>query len=153
MATFRFRAQPALDLRRREHDSAQHALARADAERQRVRDRLDSAEQAIAAARRDADAADRQAGGSADREWYRFWIVRLDQERAALTVLLRSHDAAVAEARRACQQARQRQEALERFRDKAYGAHAAAESATERKTIDELATRRFAARRAVTEGV
>jgi flagellar export protein FliJ len=152
VATFRFRAQPALDLRRREHDAAQHALARADAERQRVKQRFEAAERAVAAARRDADDAARTAGLGGEIEWYRFWIIRLDRERDALEAALRAHDAAVAEARRACLAARQRQEALERFREKAYGAHVAEENAAERKLIDELATRRFAARRGFTEG-
>jgi flagellar export protein FliJ len=152
MATFRFRAQPALDLRRREHDAAQHALARADAERQRVQQRLEAADRAASSARRDADDAAKTAGLGREIEWYRFWIIRLDQERAALAATLRAHDAAVAEARRLCQDARRRQEALERFREKAHGAHVAGEAATERKLIDELATRRYAARRGISEG-
>jgi flagellar export protein FliJ len=148
---FRFRAQPALDLRRREHDAAQRELARADAERQRARDRVDAAGRAIADARRQADAA--LAGESpGEAEWYRFWIVRLDRDRTALMAALRDREADVARARAACLAARQRCEALARFREKAWAAYRAAEAAHERKTIDDIATQRFAARRDITEG-
>jgi flagellar export protein FliJ len=147
MPTFRFRAQPALDLRRREHDAAQRALARADAERQRARDRVDAADRALSAARRDLDDVTRTPGSQQEREWYQFWIVRLEQERGALQHTLAACEGAVAAARAACLDARQRCEALERFREKAYVAHVAAEAARDRKLIDELAARRFVARR------
>lgn len=115
MRSFRFHPQPALDLRRREHDATQRALARADAERQRARDLVDAADRALADARRDADDANRESKSRAELEWYRFWIVRLNRERAALEAALRVCVAAVAEARAACLAARQRREALERL--------------------------------------
>ena len=151
MGPFRFRAQPALELRRREHDAAQRELARADAERLRARQRLELAEEAFAEAQREADTAARTEGTGTDHEWYRFWIVRLDRERAARKAELETHDAALAAARTACLTARQRREALERFRDKAFTAHRALEAAVERRAIDELATQRHA-RRDNTEG-
>jgi flagellar export protein FliJ len=152
MAPFRFRAQPALDLRRREHDAAQRALARADAERQQARQSVDAAEQALADARIQADAATRTPGSRTELEWYRFWIVRLEQDRDARRTGLGACEAAVAAARGASLIARQRCEALERLRAKAYTAHLAAEAAIERKVIDELATRRFVAERRIREG-
>ena len=48
MAGFRFRAQPALDLRRREYEVAQRVLARADAERHQAHTRVEAAECASA---------------------------------------------------------------------------------------------------------
>ena len=146
MRAFRFRAQPALDLRRREHDAAQRALARADAERHRVQSRCEAADRVRAQARHDADQAVRTAGHGPDREWYRFWIVRLDRERDVLQASLRACDAAVDAARAACLEARRRYEALERFREKAYEAYLADAAADERKRIDELATQRYALR-------
>ena len=146
MPAFRFRAQPALDLRRREHDAAQRALARADAERHQARTRLEAGERAIARARDDADRAARTGAAGHDREWYRFWIVRLDRERAALQADCDRAEAAVHVAQAACLETKRRCEALERFRDKALAAHRAAEDAEERKIIDDLATQRFALR-------
>jgi flagellar export protein FliJ len=146
MPAFIFRAQPALDLRRREHDAAQRVLARADAARQRARAELDAAERAAAQARHDADAAARTAGEHPDREWYRFWIIRLDRERGAAMLNLQRHEDALAQARAACLQARQRCEALERLREKSYAAYLAGVAAAEKKIIDELATQRYALR-------
>jgi flagellar export protein FliJ len=146
MPAFKFRAQPALDLRRREHEAAQRVLARADAERQQARARLDAAERAAAQARHDADTAARGSAAHADREWYRFWIIRLDRERGAATMHLQRHDEALAHARSACLQARQRCEALERLREKAYAAYLAGVTAAEKRIIDELATQRYALR-------
>ena len=115
MRSFRFRAQPALDLRRREHDATQRALARADAERQRARDLVDAADRALADVRSDADDASRGSKSRAELEWYRSWIIRLNRERVALEAALRVCVAAVAEARAASLAARQRREALERL--------------------------------------
>lgn len=152
MPAFRFRAQPALDLRRREHDAAQRALARADAERQRARERVNAADRALMAARRDLDDATRTPGSQHEHEWYRFWIIRLEQERTSLQRTLTACENAVVAARAACLTARQRCEALERFREKAYVAYMTAQAARDRKMIDELATRRFVARRNISEG-
>ena len=82
MPAFRFRAQPALDLRRREYEAAQRALARADAERHHAQMHVEATECAIEQGRRDADAAVRANPTGADREWYRFWIVRLERDRS-----------------------------------------------------------------------
>ena len=152
MPAFRFRAQPALDLRRREYDAAQRVLARADAERHQVQSRCDAADRARAQARHDADQAVRTGSDGLDREWYRFWIVRLDRERDTLQTSLNACDAAVEAARAACMEARRRCEALERFREKAYDAYLALAAAEERKNIDELATQRYALRQPRQQG-
>jgi flagellar export protein FliJ len=146
MPRFRFRAQAALDLRVREHDATLRVLAHAEAEQQRARGRLEAADRTLSDAKCTADEAVRTATSASDLHWYRFWIVRLDRERTAFRVALEMHDAAVATARTATLAARQRRESLERFREKGQAAHLAVEAATERKLIDELATRRFATR-------
>jgi len=152
MPAFRFRAQPALDLRRREHEAAQRALARADAERQHAHARYEAAERAAAQARHDADAAVRAAPVGSDCEWYRFWIVRLDRECGTANATLERHDALLEQARIACLQARQRYEALVRLREKAYAAYQARIDAAEKKIIEDLATQRFALRALREEG-
>lgn len=146
MARFRFRAQAALDLRVREHETALRELAHAESEQQRATARVDAAARTLDEARRTADAAMRTATSAADLQWYRFWIVRLDHERAMCVAALETQNEMVAAARIACLAARQRRESLERFRDKSQAAYLAAEADTERKLIDELATRRFAAK-------
>ena len=152
MAGFKFRAQPALDLRRREYEAAQRVLARADAERQHAHARYEAAERAAAQARHDADEAVRAAPIGADSEWYRFWIVRLDRECGTANARLEQHDALLAQARASCLQARQRCEALERLREKAYAAYQARIDTAEKKIIEDLATQRFALRALREEG-
>src|SRR5690606_9843678 len=85
-------------------------------------------------------------------EWYRFWIVKLAHDHAAQQAALAAQEAVVAERRQACLEARRRQEALERLRERAYAAYLAAEAEHERKMVDEVAAQRFA-RRSLTEGV
>jgi len=150
MPTFRFRAQAALDLRHREYDATQRELAARQRDLQLAQSRLQQAAQAVSAAQETAAAALAALAPSHELEWYRFWIERLVHERHAHTLNVAAREQRVAEARAACQRAHQRCEALERFRDKARRAHEAAESATERKLIDELATRRYTAVRAGT---
>jgi flagellar export protein FliJ len=151
MARFRFRPQPALDLRRREHEAAQRELARADLERQRAQSHVEAAERALVGAVRSADAAARTPGAVSQLDWYRSWIVRLEGERAETSEALRTHERTVLTARAASLAARRRHEALERLREKAYAAHLAGEADAERKLIDEVASQRYA-RRAITEG-
>jgi flagellar export protein FliJ len=152
VARFRFRAQVALDLRRREHEAAQRELARTDAERQRAQAHLEAAVHTLAAARCETCGDGHGPVAQHRIEWYRFWIVRLEQELAALSDGQRALDAAAAAARDGCLATRQRREALERLREKAAAAHAAGEAAAERKMIDELAARRFTSRRDRIEG-
>jgi flagellar export protein FliJ len=143
MATFRFRAQAALDLRRRQFDAAQRELADAERVRDQARVRADEATAAVAAARAAGSARAHQAGTITDWHWYRFWILRLEHERVHEHAVLASKEALVEASRLACAAARQRCESLERFREKALKAFVEAEASAERKLIDELATRRF----------
>ena len=147
MKSFKFRAQPALDLRTRELQAAQRELARAEQVRDVARHRLQEADLALVGARMQAAEAQCKAGSIAGLEWYRFWIVRLDHERAALAATLAARDQDVATATASCIRAQQRHDSLDRFKDKARTAYDAAEHAAETKLIDELATRRFTAAR------
>lgn len=153
MARFRFRAQPALDLRRRQLESAQRELADAERVRDVARARLERADAALHTARAAGTERAREAGTITDWHWYRFWILRLEHERNAESSALASREARVLVAREACVQAKQRCESLERFKEKAVEAFEAAELAEERKLIDELATRRFVIGARSLEGV
>lgn len=143
MKAFRFRAQAALDLRQRELEQAQRQLARTEELRDAARQRLQAADEAAASARTQATAAHRTSGDVTALQWYRFWILRLDHERAAQAAALAAREQEVMQAAAACMRARQRRESLDRFRTKAQAAHEEAEQAAEMKLIDELATRRF----------
>lgn len=149
MATFRFRAQAALELRRRQYGQTQRELADAQRDLHLAQARLQNASTAVVTAQRIAADAQATMAPVYEIDWYRFWIERLVHERQAHAQTVTAREQRVADAAAACQRAHQRCEALERFRDKARRAHDAAESATERKLIDELATRRYATARAV----
>jgi flagellar export protein FliJ len=149
MARFRFRAQAALDLRLREYQLAQRELAERQRDLHLARTRSQQAAAAVDAAQEMAAEAQAARATLAELDWYRFWIVRLVHERQASALHVTAREQRVSDAAAACQRAHQRCEALEKFREKARRAHDAAESATERKLIDELATRRYAAARAV----
>jgi flagellar export protein FliJ len=145
--SFRFRAQAALDLRLREEERAQQDLARAQADRQAALVRVQAASDAARQAREQVDAASRTARSVNELQWYRFWIVRLDHERNAHAAAVAARVVAVRRAAEKLAEARQRRESLDRFKTKARVAYDAAEADAERKLIDELATRRFAAAR------
>ncbi len=149
MPAFRFRAQAALDLRRREYEVAQRELAATQRDLQLAQVRLHQASAAVVTAERTATDAQSSSAPAYELDWYRFWIVRLVHERQAHTLTVAARERRVADAIAACQRAHQRCEALERFREKARRAHDAAESAIERKLIDELATRRYAAAKSI----
>ena len=144
MKKFKFRAQAALDLRQRELEQAQRQLARTEELRDAARHRLRQADEAAAAARAQATDAHRTASDVTALQWYRFWIIRLDHERAAHAAALAAREHEVTQAVAACMRAKQRRESLDRFRKKAQAAHADAEMAEEMKMLDELATRRYA---------
>jgi flagellar export protein FliJ len=149
MSAFRFRAQVALDLRRRELATAQANLANAERDRETARQGVARAAAAVADAQNAGAAHISNRHSANDLEWYRFWILRLDHERRAAASRLQSREADVVTASAACLRAKQRCESLERLREKALDAHHLAEAAAETKLIDELATRRFTSQRMV----
>lgn len=144
---FKFRAQAALDLRTRQLQDAQRELARVEGDRDAARLRVTASDAALDEARAQAGAAQRTATDCTALQWYRFWILRLSHERKAHGATLAVKEEAVAKAAAACMRAKQRREALDRFREKARLGYEAQEAAAERKLIDELATRRYAATR------
>ena len=143
MSTFRFRAQPALDLRRRELEAAQRDLARAEWDRAKAAEAVESAARAEREAREQGGEHAREAKTATDLQWYRFWILRLEHERRSAGARLAAREADVTKAAAACMRAKQRCESLERFREKARQAFDRKEADAERKLIDELATLRY----------
>ena len=144
---FKFRAQAALDLRTRQLQEAQRELARAEGDRDAAGLRVRQADQALDDAKAQAAAAQRTANDCTALQWYQFWILRLSHERKAHAATLAAREQVVQRAAAACMRAQQKREALDRFRGKALRGYEAAEAEAERKLIDELATRRYAATR------
>ncbi len=149
MKGFRFRAQAALDLRRREDEAATRVLAQAERALLEARRALTDADGRLADARQVPGAAGVVPGAMLDGAWHRSWIVRLEMERRAVALRVREREGLVAKALAARHKTYQRLESLERFRGKALDRFHDAEEAAEQKMLDELGTMRFmAARRA-----
>ncbi len=143
MSTFRFRAQAALDLRRREYQTAQGNLTRAEQVREMAARDVEKAALALAEAQRTSTEQGRQTRTPTEMQWYRFWIVRLDHERRSAQSLLAVRQGEVVKMLAACVHAKRQCESLERLRDKMRRTHERAEADAERKVIDEIATLRF----------
>lgn len=143
MRPFRFRAQTALQLRRREHDEALAALARAQTALAVARHDLAEAEEALRdAERRLADAIVAPPGGT-PREWYQSWRVRCEQERARREAHRQSCEAEEQRAAEAVTATYRRLRALERLHDIALARWQHEARREEQKAMDAMAANRF----------
>jgi flagellar biosynthesis chaperone FliJ len=142
---FRFRAQAAIDLRQREYDAARRVLARTSLDLRAAEEVRTEADVRIIAAREQGAREMRGTIDTARWQWHQSWILRLEHERAVCAADVAARERDVARAAAAAQRARQRVEALERFRDKARRAWDHAVEAEEQKQIDVLATLRHVA--------
>jgi len=142
---FRFRAQAAIELRRREYDETRRLLARVSLDLRAAEAVRDDADERLRGAFAQCT---REMSGAVDTarwQWHQSWILRLEHERAVCVADVTARERDVARASAASLQARRRLEALERFRDKARLAWKHAASAEEQKEIDMLATLRHVA--------
>jgi flagellar export protein FliJ len=141
--SFTFRAQPALDLRRREHDARRRSLVTAEFELAVERRRFDEACDTLCSARDNLGRQMEDRHASVELTWHRDWIQRLEQSRSAHASAVAEKGARVAAATAECVVARQRLESLERLKDKARRSWDDAERAREQREFDALATMRY----------
>jgi flagellar biosynthesis chaperone FliJ len=142
---FRFRAQAAIDLRQREYDEARRVLARAMLDLRAADELRTEADARITAAREQGARDMRGAIDTARWQWHQSWILRLEHERAVCVTDAAARARDVERASAAALKARQRLEALERFRRKAQVAWERASAAEEQKQLDVHATLRHVA--------
>jgi flagellar export protein FliJ len=150
---FRFRAQAALDLRRKQDEEAQrelgvarHATAAADRALQHERTTL---ENGLARARDE----EGRAWDTARAIWYRNWI-KLQKERiAAAEAMLERRRGEERSAAERAMTTRRKLRSLERLRDRNWKAHQTAELKAEQKEFDMLGGLRFVARQDVPGGM
>ena len=143
MRPFRFRAQAALQLRRREHDQALARLARTQSALSLAQHDVETAEREI----RRADDALRgrlevQTTGQ-QLEWYRSWRLRLTAERHRREQQRRAREAEVHTATKFASMTHRRVQSLERLQELALSAWQREATREERNTMDEMATARF----------
>jgi len=144
MRTFRFRAEAALDLRRREHDRALVVLARAQAAFVAAQQGADAAAKAVG----DADRALQQALLTPDPQlplgWYRSWRLKVREDHRAADARRDARDKDVREANAEVSRSRQRVRSLERLRELALAAWERDSRQRDQRTMDALAALRYA---------
>ena len=140
---FVFRAQVALEVRRRRDEDAQRELAAAEMRRLAATEQLGDATATLRLGLEEAALAERREGSVATRMWHRNWIVgqRMEVERCAAQVKQRERD--VEHAAQRARDAHRERESLERLHDRAFSAWQDAAQHAEQKAIDELAGMRF----------
>jgi flagellar biosynthesis chaperone FliJ len=147
MRPFRFRAQAALQLRRREHDQALAHLGRAQAALVLAQHDLDEAEREIASADKAVRDLLRSPTTEQELAWYRSWRLRWAAERFKRAQARRTREADVQSAMKAVATTHQRVRSLERLHDHALAAWRRDAEREDRKTMDGLAATRFTRRK------
>ena len=141
---FTFRAQPALDVRKREFDTRRRELATAEWELRAARQLFTEAEQTL----RDAHDQARvtlQHAGIEQYVWHRVWIDRVERAKAAHAVTVAQRQDDVAKTAASCRRAKQRVDAMEKLKEKALAAWEHEARLREQRDLDALATMRFVA--------
>jgi flagellar export protein FliJ len=142
--TFTFRAQPALDVRKRELDTRRRELATTEWELRAARQLFTEAEQTLRTAHQNAGETLRHAGVE-QYVWHRVWIDRVERAKAAHAVTVARRQDDVAKAAAACRKAKQRVDAMEKLKEKARAAWEHEARLREQRELDALATMRFVA--------
>ena len=143
MATFRFRAEAALELRRQQETAAARTLATSEAALRTAEAKVEQAERDRRSAQEQQVQALRHGSDVAAMTWHRDWVARLGLQMAVEQADAARCAGVVSEAEAAWREARRKRLALERMRERAVRRFAAEERRQEMKVIDELARLRF----------
>lgn len=144
MARFLFRAQAALDLRKRQEEEALRALAAAEAREREADHALRRQIDTLADGMRRGLDEEARPGDTTSRIWYRNWIVGQQQRVERCRQAWQARRADVVAATAEAQRARRKVRTLERFRDRAWRRFTVAERREEQKGFDHLGSLRFA---------
>jgi flagellar biosynthesis chaperone FliJ len=147
MRPFRFRAQAALQLRRREHEQALAALARRQTALTAAQNLVEVADGAIRESETRMAETLKTPTARGQLDWYRSWRVRCRAERDRSEQQRQGREAELLEANRVVSSTYQRVRSLERLHDHALAAWRKAADQEEMKTMDALATMRFTRRK------
>jgi flagellar export protein FliJ len=146
VAKFIFRAQAALDLRRKHEDTARLLLAEAHDRLHRAERDLEGAQARLMDAVTRARQTEAEATDPTLAIWYRNWIHRQRREVARCVQILdgRQADAKAAEAK--ALEARRAVRVVEKLRERAWETHTATERREEQKALDLLGVMQYAIR-------
>ena len=153
MRPFKFRAQAALDLRKRQDDEAQRNLAATTRGRLQAETSVEVASAAVDESMQQARNALQSAAPSDLHVWHRNWIVSRKQELAVQREALVKARAAEQLARQRAQDARRAVRSLERWFDRVWRRHQQAQNRVEQRELDEMGSRRYVARTRAQGGV
>ena len=146
MRPFRFRAEAALQMRRREHDRALVMLARAQAAFVAAQQGVEAAQKAIEHADRELHQAMQTPDPQLPLGWYRSWRLKVREDHRAAEARRDARDKDVREATGEVSRSRQRVRSLERLRELAVAAWERESRRSDQRTMDALASMRFARR-------
>ena len=153
MRPFKFRAQAALDLRKRQDDEAQQNLADATRARLLAETSVEVASAAVDESMQDARNALQSVASGDLHVWHRNWIVSRKQELAVRREALAKSRAAEQLARQRAQDARRVVRSLERWFERVWRRHEQAQQRVERRELDEMGALRYVARSRAQGGV
>lgn len=146
MKPFKFRAQAALDLRRRQDDAAQRTLALASAATRLADERVGEARAALADAQHGGSQAFARITAAQELIWQGNWILGLERDVARARQALEERRIEERSAAEIARHARMQVRVLERLKDRAFEAWQLESRRDEQKALDELASLRFAVR-------
>jgi flagellar export protein FliJ len=146
MPAFRFRAQPALDMRRRDEERQREAVNEARRANEAAENALLAAQTRFDEATRRASEADAIGGDVTTAIWHRNWIKSQRRELARAEAIAEDRRVQLEDAGKLLIEARRRVRVLERLRERALAAHEQQERHAEQQQLDELAVLRFAIR-------
>jgi flagellar export protein FliJ len=146
MRPFRFRAQAALELRARQDEDAQRALARAEAAVRMAEERVELARAALAQAHEGGRSALAHVTQAHELIWQGNWIVGLERDVARTRQVLEERRIDQRRAAEIAQHARMQVRVLERLKERALQAWQLDARRAEQQSLDELGSLRFAAR-------
>jgi hypothetical protein len=146
MRPFRFRAEAALQLRRREHERALVMLAHAQAALIAAERYVEEAAKAVRDADRELEHAMLIPDPQLPLGWYRSWRVKVREDRRAAEARRDARDQDVREATTEVSRSRQRVRSLERLRELALTAWEREFRRSEQRTMDALGSTRYARR-------
>jgi flagellar export protein FliJ len=138
MKPFRFRAQPALDIRRSQDDAAQRALAVAQAALTRAEQDVDAALATVDAGHARGAASVAGARNAHELEWHCNWMIGLEREVARARQHREERRIDVKTATIKALDARRALRALERLRERALRDYGALARREEQKALDLL---------------
>lgn len=143
MRPFRFRAEGALDLRRRHEDAARLVVSRAQNAAALADAKLAAAETGLDEASARLVGVQTQGTSIWTIDWHRSWILRQTREVDACRTQAETARHDLARATAALHEAHRKRRVLERLRDRLQARHARAAERQELAQMNELATMRY----------